>query len=367
MQAEIKLRFSELICLLLIILSLAGCTSTTSENNIPLIFKYETANQVSYVKALWSPQKGTMEVSKEPVLSYSASLPIIAVHWESPDNATIFTREDISTTSQVKPNGTTVNIVSLANSLPSYYEPSVAYTTTQVIYASEVAEEETTISKITASNMQQYQIDNGTFLGLGATDETAYVLVGKHNPYKLPETATVVQPATMSIILDIINPDGSITTKTVTDSYDASMLVLPEINIPFAAGSFYFGGFRLDVTAQQPKLIQTTSITKGFETISTATKLPQFEFYEEGSFPTYTKYGDYLVCIGQTIGPTELTIAAFKNGALSGFSLLTPYTMIRPIPENAQNTTIYTYDSNAKQLKAYSIETPVQVIVPDSP
>jgi len=62
------------------------------------------------------------------------------------------------------------------------------------------------------------------------------------------------------------------------------MLVLPEVNIPFAAGSFYFGGFRLDVTAQEPKLIQTTSITKGFETISTATKLQPFEFYEEGTF-----------------------------------------------------------------------------------
>ncbi|WP_234397968.1 hypothetical protein [Coprothermobacter proteolyticus] len=332
-----------------------------------MIFKYETGNQVSYVKALWSPEKGTMEIGKEPILSSSASLPIIAVHWESPDNATIFTREDISTTSEVKTNGATVDMVSLANSLPSYYEPAVAYTTTQVIYASEVGEQETTVSKITASRIQQYQADNGTFLGMGATDEQAYVLVGKHNQYKLPETATDVQPATMSIILDIINPDGSIITKTVTGSYDTSMLVLPQINIHFTDGSFYFGGFRLDVTAQEPKLIQTTSITKGFEIISTATKLQPFEFYEEGSFPTYTKYGDYLVCIGQTIGPTELTIAAFKNDALSAFSLLTPYTMIRPIPENAQNTTIYTYDSNAKQLKNYHIETLVQVIVPDSP
>jgi len=268
---------------------------------------------------------------------------------------------------KVKTDVATVNIISLANSLPSYYDPSVAYTTTQVVYAREIGERETTISKITASSMQQYQIDNGTFLGLGVTDETVYVLVGKQNQYKVPETATAAQPATMSIILDIINSDGSMITKTVTDSYDASMLTLPQINIPFTDSSFYFGGFRLDVTAQEPKLIQTTSITKGFEIISTATKLQPFEFYEEGSFPTYTKYGDYLVCIGQTIGPTELTIAAFKNDALAGFSLLTPYTMIRPIPENAQSTTIYTYDSNAKQLKAYPIETPVQVIVPDSP
>jgi len=91
---------SRIICLVLVILSLAGCTSATSQNTIPLIFQYDNNNQVSFIKALWSPQKGTVEVSKEPVLSYSASLPIIAVHWESPDNATIFAREDISTTSQ---------------------------------------------------------------------------------------------------------------------------------------------------------------------------------------------------------------------------------------------------------------------------
>jgi len=34
------------------------------------------------------------------------------------------------------------------------------------------------------------------------------------------------------------------------------MLVLPEVNIPFAAGSFYFGGFRLDVTAQNQNLFK---------------------------------------------------------------------------------------------------------------
>jgi len=360
-----KRSFGVLACLLTVTISLLGCTGTTSKNTVPLLLEYNNEEQTSYVKALWAPEKGTMEIDKDPMLSYpSNDAQVIAVHWEGPDSVTVFTREATTSLPQIQAHGVKVNVVSLANSLPIYYDPTViAYTTNEAIYAAAG----TTISKITASDMQQYQADNGTFLGLGVMDGNIYVLVGKQHPYVPPKTATISGSATMSIILDIINPDGSIITKTVTDSYDASMLVLPEVNIPFAAGSFYFGGFRLDVTAQEPKLIQTTSITKGFETISTATKLPQFEFYEEGSFPTYTKYGDYLVCIGQTIGPTELTIAAFKNGALSGFSLLTPYTMIRPIPENAQNTTIYTYDSNAKQLKAYSIETPVQVIVPDSP
>ncbi|WP_018963711.1 hypothetical protein [Coprothermobacter platensis] len=354
-------------CFLLILLLAIGCTGTTSQNAVPLIFQYDDGNQISYVNALWSPEKGTMEIGKEPILSYSASLPIIAVHWESSGKASLFTSEDISTTTQVQANGVDINVISLANSLPSYYEPVVAYTTTQAIYASAGGDLSTTISKITASAMQQYQMDNGRFLGTGVMDEAAYVLVGKQNQYKVPETATSAHLATMSVILNIINPDGNITTKTVTDNYDASMLVLPNLNIPFAAGNFYFGGFRVDVTAQEPKLIQTTSITKGFEIISTATNLQPFEFYEESTFPTYTKYGDYLVCIGQTIGPTELTIAAFKNNELAVFSLITPYTMLRPIPESVQNTTIYTYDSNAKQLKAYSMKTPLKVFVPDSP
>ncbi|NLG95468.1 MAG: hypothetical protein GX487_09010 [Acetomicrobium flavidum] len=364
-----KRSFGLLVSLLTVTISLLGCTGTTSQNTVSLLLEYNNEEQTSYVKALWAPEKGTMEIDKDPVLSYpNNDAQVIAVHWEGPDSVTVFTREATTSLPQIQANGVKVNVVSLANSLPIYYDPTmIAYTTNEAIYAAGVGAAATTISKITASDMQQYQIDNGTFLGLGVMDDNIYVLVGKQHPYVPPQTTTISGSATMSIILDIINLDGSITTKTVTDSYDASMLVLPEVNIPFAAGSFYFGGFRLDVTGQEPKLIQTTSITKGFETISTATRLQPFEFYEEGSFPTYTKYGDYLVCIGQTIGPTELTIAAFKNDELAGFSLLTPYTMIRPIPENAQNTTIYTYDSNAKQLKAYPIETPVQVIVPDSP
>jgi len=36
----------------------------------------------------------------------------------------------------------------------------------------------------------------------------------------------------MSIILDILNPDGSMTVQTVTDNYDASILTLVELDIP---------------------------------------------------------------------------------------------------------------------------------------
>jgi len=246
-----KRSFGLLACLLTVAISILGCTGTTSQNAVSLLLEYNNEEQTSYVKALWAPEKGTMEIDKDPVLSYpSNDAQVIAVHWEGPDSVTVFTREATTSLPQIQARGVKVNVVSLANSLPIYYDPTViAYTTNEAIYAAAG----TTISKITASRMQQYQADNGTFLGLGVMDDNIYVLVGKQHPYVPPHTATISGSATMSIILDIINPDGSIITKTVTDSYDASMLVLPEVNIPFAAGSFYFGGFRLDVTAQEPK------------------------------------------------------------------------------------------------------------------
>jgi len=49
--------------------------------------------------------------------------------------------------------------------------------------------------------MQQYQADNGTFLGLGVMDDNIYVLVGKQHPYVPPHTATISGSATMSSFL----------------------------------------------------------------------------------------------------------------------------------------------------------------------
>jgi len=37
---------------------------------------------------------------------------------------------------------------------------------------------------------------------------------------------------------------------------------------------------------------------------------------------------------------------------LTGFSLIMPYTMIRPMPQNMKTSRLYTYDANAKQLIA---------------
>jgi len=363
MKHYAKKASSVIACLLLIVFSLAGCASTTSQSVIPLIFQYNDGNQISYVKALWSPEKGTMEISKEPILSYPINdAQFLALHWESADSVIVFTREATANLSNLQANGAKVNVVSLAGSLPSYFDPVVAYTTTQAVYAKTIGGQETTISKITATGMQQYHVNNGRYLGMGALNEKTYVLVGSPEVY----TGTGAHEMTMSIILDIINPDGSITTKTVTENYDASMLTMSDPYIPFADGCFYFGGFRLDATSEEPKLVEATSLTNGFQVISNATSLPPFTQLEEMPPLKFSKYKDCLVVIGQTIGPTELTIAAFKNDNLVGFSLIMPYTMVSPMPENMKTSHFYTYNENAKQLNTYSIQTPLQIIVPQS-
>jgi len=357
-----------LACLLTVTISLLGCTGTTSENTVPLLLEYNNDEQISYVKALWAPEKGTVEIGKEPVLSYpNNDKQVVALHWEGPDSVTVFTREATSNLAQIQTNGVKVNVISLANSLPIYYDPMVAYTTNEAIYAAGVGAAATTISKISATGMQQYQVANGTFLGLGAMDDKIYVLVGKQQPYVPPETGTIPGSATMSIILDVLNPDGTMTVKTVTDNYDASILTLVELDIPFADGCFYLDSLRLDVTSNEPKLVEVTSIAKGLKTVATATKLEPFTFYEETTFPSYTKYKDYLVAVGQTVGPNELTIAAFKNDELAGFALITPYSRLRPIPEQLKTTKVYTYDAHGKQLNSYAINTPDSVVVPMTP
>jgi len=63
-------------------------------NAVSLLLEYNNEEQTSYVKALWAPEKGTMEIDKDPVLSYpSNDAQVIAVHWKGPDSVTVFTRE----------------------------------------------------------------------------------------------------------------------------------------------------------------------------------------------------------------------------------------------------------------------------------
>lgn len=159
-----KRSFGLLACLLTVTISLLGCTGTTSENTVPLLLEHNNDEQISYVKALWAPEKGTVEIGKDPVLSYpNNDKQVVALHWEGPDSVTVFTREATSNLAQIQTNGVKVNVISLAKSLPIYYDPMVAYTTNEAIYAVGVGAAATTISKISATGMQQYQVANGTF------------------------------------------------------------------------------------------------------------------------------------------------------------------------------------------------------------
>ena len=63
------------------------------------------------------------------------------------------------------------------------------------------------------------------------------------------------------------------------------------------------------------------------------------------------------------------SIVGFYSWAdnLTGFSLIMPYTMIRPMPENVKTSRLCMYGANAKQVNSYFVDTPDKVIVPDSP
>jgi len=131
-----KRSFGLLACLLTVAISILGCTGTTSQNAVSLLLEYNNEEQTSYVKALWAPEKGTMEIDKDPVLSYpSNDAQVIAVHWEGL-TALPFYQRSHNQPSAIQARGVKVNVVSLANSLPIYYDPTViAYTTNEAIYA----------------------------------------------------------------------------------------------------------------------------------------------------------------------------------------------------------------------------------------
>jgi len=79
-----KRSFGLLACLLTVTISLLGCTGTTSQNTVPLLLEYNNEEKISYVKALWAPEKGTVEIGKEPVLSYTNNdKQVVALHWKA--------------------------------------------------------------------------------------------------------------------------------------------------------------------------------------------------------------------------------------------------------------------------------------------
>jgi len=94
-----------ILCVFMFTMALTGCTSVADSTVIPLLLKYSSDGQVSYVKALWSPERGTIKTSSTPILSYSDSLDVIAVHWQGVDKAVIFTRNAVPDTQELQTNG----------------------------------------------------------------------------------------------------------------------------------------------------------------------------------------------------------------------------------------------------------------------
>jgi len=93
-----------------------------------------------------------------------------------------------------------------------------------------------------------------------------------------------------------------------------------------------------------------------FKIISTSTSLESFG----GPYPSPAFYGykGYTIVVGSTFSPDEITVALFKNEELLAFAIITPI--------YSAETKLTTYDSKGKELSAYSIQTPVQVVIPQS-
>jgi len=115
-------------------------------------------------------------------------------------------------------------------------------------------------------------------------------------------------------------------------------------------------GLKSNATSGTPKYTQVQSLIDGFQVISSATALEPFGYAAPS--PAFYAYKNYLLAIGQTFSFDELTVAAFKNEKLVGFILLTPL--------DKPEANLVTYDATGKQLNTYSIQTPAQVVVPQS-
>jgi len=363
---------SLIVCLVLVILSLAGCTSATNQNAIPLIFKYETGNQVSYVKALWSPQKGTVEVSKEPVLSYSASSSIVGIRWDSSQRVTVFNRENTSHTPEIKSNGVSVSIISLVNPLPLWSDPvSMIYTKDQTVFVRQLGNDTTIISEITPTSVQQFTLHGGTFLSLGIAHEKTLALIAKP-----PQIANTVGSTTLTLAVEVLNKDGTVIEEPVHNSlredlsYFSGLCVscLPawENGASFVNGNFYLlGKYKVNADSKTYTLEETPTI---FDSLSLIAKTPTFSYENSDMIallPMYSTYRDYLIVTGQTFSSSVFTIAAFKDDQLTGFALVNLYPNW-PADINTATTSFTTYDATGKQLNTYSIQTPLQVVVPQS-
>ena len=379
----LKRLFSISLCAVLLILSLA-CTSTTptstSVETLPLLLRYVDAMnyQDQLLKVTWNTKTGTVEIDTSTTLAFPNyasesnfwvtlkpwiglplqppernSLSNTAIYWDGSDTATLFTTEkDLFV--GLQGNNFKANIVNLtATSMCNQFNNMTnCYTTPNKLYAFERGSSNSAIYRFSSTEAVKTTV-SGYAMGVGAEGNTTYVLSAS-------ETQSSTGPKHF-LNIQSINADGTLIEKKVANSERKepySLLSDAGGWAAFANGSFYSNAAKVNATSGSPKFELVPSLADAFKTISTSTSLESFGG-PYPLFPAFYGYKGYTIVVGSTFSPDEITVALLKDDKLVAFTLVTPL--------NSAETNFVTYDATGKQLKAYPIETPVQVIVPDSP
>lgn len=375
----LKRLFPISLCAVLLILSV-GCTSTTptstSVESIPLFLRYVDAvnNQEQLLKLTWNTKTGTVEmdtsttlmfpnyanesnfwVRLSPWIGLSSQPPKpmsnTAIYWDGSDTATLFTTEkDLFV--GLQENNLKANIVSLTSTsmCNQYFNMTNCYTTPNKLYTFEQDLSNSTIYRFSSTEAVKTTV-SGYAMGVGAEGSTTYVLSAS-------ETQSSTGPNSF-LNIQFINADGSLIEKKVANSERKepySLLSDAGGWAAFANGNFYSNTAKVNASSDSPKFELVQSLADAFEIISTSTSLGSFG----GPYPSPAFYGykGYTIVVGSTFSPDEITVALLNDEKLVAFVLITPI--------DTAETNFVTYDATGKQLNTYSIQTPLQVVVPQS-
>lgn len=375
----LKRLFPISLCAVLLILSV-GCTSTTptstSVESIPLFLRYVDAvnNQEQLLKLTWNTKTGTVEmdtsttlmfpnyanesnfwVRLSPWIGLSSQPPKpvsnTAIYWDGSDTATLFTTEkDLFV--GLQENNLKANIVSLTSTsmCNQYFNMTNCYTTPNKLYTFEQDLSNSTIYRFSSTEAVKTTV-SGYAMGVGAEGSTTYVLSAS-------ETQSSTGPNSF-LNIQFINADGSLIEKKVANSERKepySLLSDAGGWAAFANGNFYSNTAKVNASSDSPKFELVQSLADAFEIISTSTSLGSFG----GPYPSPAFYGykGYTIVVGSTFSPDEITVALLNDEKLVAFVLITPI--------DTAETNFVTYDATGKQLNTYRIQTPVQIVVPQS-
>ena len=360
----------------LLVLSVFGCSSGTpsSTEGIPLLLRYTdtTQHEDRLIKMTWNPEKGTADIDMNAALSFKnmatkldfwvplglqygvaaeGALPSnTAIYWNGADKITLFTSEEYSS-QKLQGNSLSADIVTVSATplCKQYFNAANCYTTSTTLYSFKEGSPISTIYEITSAEAETTTLQ-GYIIGIGKSDEKTYALTST--------TGEGIPGSNEYLLLYTIDPTGSISQQTVQNSKFENFSYRSDNGVwaTFANGNFYTTGAKINATSGTPEYTQVQSLIDGFQVISSATALEPFGYAAPS--PAFYAYKNYLLTVGQTFSFDELTVAAFKNEKLVGFILITPL--------DKPEANLVTYDATGKQLNTYRIQTPVQIVVPQS-